>query len=430
MGLVSGACFAELGHNVICHDVDETKVGALNQGEVPIYEPGLEELISRNVSAGRLFFTVDARQAYAKPDAVIVCVGTPERDDGLPDLSQVEVVMGQIISNLIQSTIVVDKSTVPVGTADYLESAINSGLSSRGKDSRVSVVSNPEFLREGTALHDFMSPDRIVVGCSSSHAETMMRALYSGINCEKYIVTSVRSAELIKYAANAMLATRISFMNELARVAEGFGADIDEIRRGIGSDERIGSRFLNAGLGYGGSCFPKDVRGLRRTARDAGLGDMEILKAVDSVNQRQKLIMVHKMLDHFGSLVGKVFAVWGLAFKPDTDDLRHAPSIEIIRALIQEGASIRVYDPVVRTLGEVGFDKSNVFHAQTAMGALEGVDALVVVTEWSEFSAIRLQDMENIMRSPVIFDGRNIFSTSDILTSRFKYFSIGRRPFE
>jgi UDPglucose 6-dehydrogenase len=429
VGLVTGACLADLGNDVVCLDIDERKVAGLREGTMPIHEPGLGELVLRNARARRLTFTTDPRQAALHGKVQFIAVGTPPDEDGSADLQHVLDAAAQIGRHMDGHRIVVNKSTVPVGTAAKVKDAIAGALRKRGVELPFSVVSNPEFLKEGSAIEDFMRPDRIVVGSDDPAATDAMRLLYAPFerNHAKLMVTDVASAELIKYASNAMLATRISFMNEMALLAERLGADIDAVRRGIGSDPRIGHDFLYAGCGYGGSCFPKDVKALLRTADTAGT-PLRLLAAVDSVNERQKRVLIEKVEARFGAdLAGLTIALWGLAFKPGTDDVREAPSQVVIEALARRGARIRAYDPVATDAARraVGANPRLAF-APSAFAALEGADALVIVTEWKEFRSPDLDAMRAAMRQPVIFDGRNILDPRQARSAGFDYTGIGR----
>ncbi|MDQ6629685.1 MAG: UDP-glucose/GDP-mannose dehydrogenase family protein, partial [Pseudomonadota bacterium] len=423
------ACLADLGNEVFCLDVDAAKVAMLREGRLPIHEPGLSEVVQRNAAAGRLRFSTDAPEAARHGKVQFIAVGTPPDDDGSADLKYVLAAARQLGRFMDGDRVVVDKSTVPVGTARRVHEAVVEELRLRGSDLRCSVVSNPEFLKEGAAVEDFMRPDRIVIGSDDAEATALMRQLYAPFerNHAKVMVMDVASAELTKYAANAMLATRISFMNEMALLADALGADIDAVRRGIGSDSRIGSHFLYAGCGYGGSCFPKDVRALARTA--AGVGrETLLLDAVDAVNERQKRVVLDKIEQRLGLVLsGKIVALWGLAFKPGTDDMREAPSQVVVRALARRGASIRAYDPVAtaearRVLGDV----AGLEFVSSAMQALRGADALVIVTEWKEFRSVDLEAMRSAMRGTVIVDGRNILDPAAARAAGFDYLGIGR----
>ena len=429
VGLVSGACLADVGNNVLCFDIDERKIAQLNSGGIPIHEPGLAEIVKRNLDAGRLTFTADPKAAALHGQVQFIAVGTPPGDDGSADVRYVLAAARNIGRHMDGLRIVVDKSTVPVGTADKVKAAVQRELRERGVDHAFHVVSNPEFLKEGAAIDDFMRPDRIVVGVDDERAADVMRQLYAPFerNHAKLLVTDLRSAELTKYAANAMLATRISFMNQLALLAEAVGADIEAVRRGIGGDPRIGHHFLYAGCGYGGSCFPKDVQALIRTGAENGQ-PLGILEAVEAANHAQKHLLAQRVVLRFGAdLSGCVFAVWGLAFKPNTDDMREAPSLALIEELLRRGARVRSFDPVAageaqRVLGE----QPNHTHCARAMQALEGADALIVVTEWKEFRSPDFEHMKSLMRHPVVFDGRNIYEPAAMRRHGFEYTGIGR----
>ncbi|QQR45517.1 MULTISPECIES: UDP-glucose/GDP-mannose dehydrogenase family protein [Myxococcus] len=422
VGLVAGTCFADSGNDVTCVDIDERKIRMLQAGEVPIYEPGLEELIKKNVREKRLFFTRDLTEAVTNAQVVFIAVGTPEGESGDADLQYVLAAAEQIGKAMKQYTVVVDKSTVPVGTADKVREAIR-----KVTDIEFDVVSNPEFLKEGAALDDFLKPDRVVIGVDSERARKVMADLYSPfVRTENPVLfMDTRSAELTKYAANAMLATRISFMNDIAALCEKVGADVDFVRKGLGSDKRIGYPFLFPGVGYGGSCFPKDVKALVATAREYGL-ELDLLRAVERTNERQKKLLVNKATKHYGSLEGRKFGVWGLAFKPKTDDMREAPSIEVIEGLIGKGAQVIAHDPVSpHTAKRVFGDR--IRYASVPYEALEGVDGLFVVTEWNEFRHPDFERMKTLMKSPVVFDGRNVYDPARMRELGFTYYGIGRR---
>ena len=429
VGLVTGACLADHGNDVLCLDIDARKIAALREGMIPIHEPGLAEIVLRNTTSGRLRFSTDAREAALHGRVQFIAVGTPPDEDGSADLQYVLAAARQIGRHMDGWRVVVDKSTVPVGTAVKVRAAIGDELSKRGADLPFSVVSNPEFLKEGAAIEDFMRPDRIIVGSDDARATDLMRQLYAPFerNHSKLMVTDIASAELTKYAANAMLATRISFMNEMALLAERLGADIDAVRRGIGSDPRIGHDFLYAGCGYGGSCFPKDVKALARAAEEAGT-PLRLLAAVEAANEHQKLVLIEKIEARFGAdLAGRVIAIWGLAFKPGTDDMREAPSQIVVRELARRGARVRAYDPVAtaearRVLG----DLPGLEFSARAMDALQGADALIIVTEWKEFRSPDLERMKALMRHAVIFDGRNILNPREARDAGFEYSGIGR----
>jgi len=422
VGLVSGACLADFGNDVLCFDVNADKIRTLESGGIPIHEPGLEALVKHGAAAGRLRFTTDVEKAVAFGTLQFIAVGTPPDEDGSADLRHVVDAARNIGRHMRDYKVVVDKSTVPVGTADRVREAISEELNRRGVDLPFSVVSNPEFLKEGAAVEDFMKPDRVVIGSDDARAIRLMRALYGPFqrNHERMMVMDVRSAELTKYAANAMLATRISFMNELANLAEGIGADIEEVRRGIGSDARIGTHFLYPGAGFGGSCFPKDVKALRHIARSAGK-PLRVMAAVEQANEAQKHLLGDKIKARFGSdLKGRRFAVWGLSFKPNTDDMREAPSLTLIEDLLAAGAEVRAYDPVARPA------IANVVIAESAVDALQGCDALAVVTEWAEFRSPDFSALKQALKTPAIFDGRNLYDPAMLRALGFEYFPIGR----
>jgi UDPglucose 6-dehydrogenase len=429
VGLVSGTCLADVGNDVLCLDLDAAKIRTLNEGGIPIYEPGLEAMVKKNVAAGRLRFTTDVEAAVAHGVLQFIAVGTPPDEDGSADLQYVVAAARNVGRHMSGYKVVVDKSTVPVGTAAKVRAAIAEELQSRGAKLDFSVVSNPEFLKEGAAVDDFMKPDRIVVGAEDARAIELMRELYAPFqrNHERLIVMDVKSAELTKYAANAMLATRISFMNELANLAEKLGADIELVRKGIGSDPRIGFHFLYPGVGYGGSCFPKDVQALIRTAQEAGQA-LQVLQAVEAANEAQKGVLAKKITKRLGKdLSGKTFALWGLAFKPNTDDMREAPSLVLIADLLARGASIRAYDPVAtheaqRILGQ----NPRISYAATPMEALDGADALAIVTEWKEFRSPDFEAIKSKLKTPVIFDGRNLYDPTAPRRAGLEYFAIGR----
>ena len=429
VGLVSGACLADVGNDVLCFDVDANKIKMLNAGAIPIYEPGLEDTVARNVRAGRLQFTDDPVRSANFGEVQFIAVGTPPGEDGSADLSHVLAAARNIGRYMEASKIIVDKSTVPVGTADKVRSVVREELARRGKDLAFTVASNPEFLKEGAAVEDFMRPDRVVLGVDDDWATRVMRALYAPFqrNHERIMVMDVRSAELTKYAANAMLATRISFMNELALLAERLGADIEHVRRGIGSDPRIGYHFLYPGCGYGGSCFPKDVQALQRTANETGM-QLEILGATETVNERQKYVLLDKIKRRFGTgLNGRRFAVWGLAFKPNTDDMREAPSRVLIDGLWRAGATVTAYDPAAMPAAQeiLGGD-ARIRFAQSPMDALKDSDALVIVTEWKEFRSPDFSAIKQLLREPVIFDGRNLYESASVRENGLEYYPIGR----
>jgi len=433
VGLVTGACLAEVGNDVLCIDVDADKIKRLNRGEVPIHEPGLDAIIQRNMASNRLRFTTDIDKAVEHGLFQFVAVGTPPDEDGSADLQYVLAVARSIGERLQAYRIVVNKSTVPVGTADKVREAILSVQKERGSVVEFDVVSNPEFLKEGAAIDDFMKPDRIVVGTDNPRTTELLRALYAPFNRnhDRLICIDIRSAELTKYAANAMLATKISFMNELANLAERLGADIEKVRVGIGSDPRIGYHFIYPGCGYGGSCFPKDVKALERTARDVGYA-AELLQAVEAVNNRQKNRLFEKIKAYFGgNLQGKTIALWGLAFKPNTDDMRDAPSKVLMEALWAEGASVRAFDPVamheaLRIYGE----RPDLTLCESTDSALDGADALAIVTEWNLFRSPDFPKIKQALSNPAIFDGRNLYDPARMAAEGFDYFAIGRSQTE
>ncbi|MEX1073917.1 MAG: UDP-glucose/GDP-mannose dehydrogenase family protein [Burkholderiales bacterium] len=429
VGLVAGACLADAGNQVLCLDVDAAKVEQLNAGGIPIFEPGLEPIVRRNRAASRLAFTTDARSGAAHGALQLIAVGTPPDEDGSADLSHVLEAARGIGRHMTGYRVVATKSTVPVGTADRVRALIAEALAARGAAHEFSVVSNPEFLKEGAAVEDFMRPDRIVVGSDDERATALLRELYAPFqrNHERILHMNVRSAELTKYAANAMLATRISFMNELANLAERLGADIEEVRRGIGSDPRIGFQFLYAGAGFGGSCFPKDVAALQRTAAQAGRA-LRLVDAVAAVNEAQKHVLGDKVRARFGErLTGRRFALWGLAFKPNTDDLREAASRTLISDLLAAGAAVRAYDPVAGAAARRLYGgEPRVEIVDGALQALEGCDALAIVTEWREFRSPDFAALKAKLGSPVIFDGRNLYDPAVVKGHGFEYFAIGR----
>ncbi len=429
VGLVSGACLAEMGNDVLCLDVDANKIAKLREGEIPIFEPGLADIVRRNVAAGRLHFSTDVEEGVRFGTIQFIAVGTPPDEDGSADLQYVLAAARNIGRHMTDYKVVVDKSTVPVGTADAVRQTIAQALAERGVEVPYAVVSNPEFLKEGAAVEDFMKPDRIIIGADDQQAILLMRALYSPFqrNHERLVLMDVRSAELTKYAANAMLATRISFMNELALLAERVGADIELVRQGIGSDPRIGYHFLYAGCGYGGSCFPKDVKALIKTAANADI-PLQVLQAVESANERQKQVLVEKVVRRFGNdLGGRRFALWGLAFKPNTDDMREAPSLVIVRELLKRGASLVAYDPVAMPHAKQRLaDAQGLSYADGPLQAVEGADALLIVTEWKEFRSPDFTRLARAMKQPVVFDGRNVFTPELARAAGLEYHGIGR----
>jgi UDPglucose 6-dehydrogenase len=429
VGLVSGACLAEMGNHVVCLDVDPRKIDMLNSGAIPIHEPGLDKVVQRNAASGRLQFTTDIGVAVAHGTLQFIAVGTPPDEDGSADLQYVLAAARNIGRLMTEYKLVIDKSTVPVGTADKVKAAIQAELDARGVALDFSVASNPEFLKEGAALDDFMRPDRIVVGAEGERAIELLRAVYAPFqrNHDKLVVMDVRSAELTKYAANAMLATRISFMNELALLAESLGADIELVRQGIGSDPRIGYHFLYAGCGYGGSCFPKDVKALIRTAAEGGR-ELKVLQAVEDANDAQKQVLVGKIVRRFGEdLAGRRFAVWGLAFKPNTDDMREASARVLIGELLARGATVTAYDPVAMAEARRVFgDEPRIAYADNPDAALVGADALAIVTEWKEFRSPDFARIASTLKTPVIFDGRNLYEPKLVRDAGIDYQPIGR----
>jgi UDPglucose 6-dehydrogenase len=430
VGLVTGTCFAEVGNDVLCLDVDASKIDILNGGGVPIHEPGLEAMVRRNVAAGRLRFTTDIDASVEHGMLQFIAVGTPPDEDGSADMQYVIAAARNIGRRMRGFRIIVDKSTVPVGTADRVRAAIADELALRQEDIAFEVASNPEFLKEGAAVEDFMKPDRVVVGAEDERAIAALRAVYAPFmrNHERFLVMDVRSAELTKYAANAMLATRISFMNEVANLADRLGADIEMVRQGIGSDPRIGYHFLYPGAGYGGSCFPKDVKALQYTATRLGM-PLQLIAAVESVNEAQKHILVDKIVARLGAdLSGRTFALWGLAFKPNTDDMREAPSRVVIEALVARGARVVAYDPVAMVEARRVFGTlPQLTYAASPQDACVGADALVVVTEWQEFRSPDFEALRSALREKLIFDGRNLYDPPQVRAAGLEYYAIGRR---
>jgi UDPglucose 6-dehydrogenase len=429
VGLVTGACLADAGNHVICVDVDQGKIDGLNRGQVPIHEPGLDELIARNTKAGRLEFTTDAKKGVAHGLFQLIAVGTPPDEDGSADLRYVLTVARTIGENLNEYAIVMTKSTVPVGTADKVKAEVAAALHRRGSEIEFDVVSNPEFLKEGAAIADFMKPDRVVVGTDNPRTMELLRALYEPFtrNRDRFVVMDVRSSELTKYAANAMLATKISFMNELANIAERVGADIEKVRLGIGSDPRIGYSFIYPGTGYGGSCFPKDVQALVRSANSVNY-QARILEAVEAVNKSQKSFLIGKIRKHFkDQLGGRKIAIWGLAFKPNTDDMREAPSLTVVDELLHAGALVQAFDPVAMPEAKRIFgDRVGLSLASDASAALAGADALVILTEWQEFRSPDFDHIKSVLTSPTIFDGRNLYNPDLLKSFGFSYYAVGR----
>lgn len=427
VGLVSGTCFAETGITVTCVDVDQNKIDNLNKGIIPIYEPGLEPMVKRNMEKGRLFFSNSLKDSISDADAIFIAVGTPPDDDGSADLQYVISVAKEIGRYIDHYLVVVTKSTVPIGTAEKVKAALKEELANRNTDIQFDVASNPEFLKEGAAIDDFLKPDRVVIGTESERAQAVMTKLYKPflMNNHPVIFMDIPSAEMTKYAANSMLATKISFMNDIANLCEIVGADVNNVRRGIGSDSRIGNKFIYPGTGYGGSCFPKDVQALIKTSEQKG-HPLEILKSVELVNNRQKSVLYKKMMAHFdGNLKNKKIAVWGLSFKPNTDDMREAPSLVIINKLLSEGAEVIAYDPVAaeechRKIGDT------ISYAKDQYEALIDADALLIVTEWSEFRLPNFKVMEKLMKEKLIFDGRNIYDLYEMKELGYTYYSIGR----
>jgi UDPglucose 6-dehydrogenase len=430
VGLVSGACLADVGNDVLCLDLDASKIRILEDGGIPIHEPGLLEIVRSNVAAGRLRFTTDIARAVAHGTIQFIAVGTPPDEDGSADLQYVLAAARNIGRHMTDYKVIVDKSTVPVGTGDKVKQAVAEVLAERGVAVPYAIVANPEFLKEGAAVEDFMRPDRIVVGAEDEQAIHLMRALYAPFqrSRERVIVMDIRSAELTKYAANAMLATRISFMNEMANLADKLGADIEMVRQGIGSDPRIGLYFLYPGCGYGGSCFPKDVQALQRTARvDAGI-ELKVLNAVEDANDAQKHILTAKLKARFPSLQGRRFALWGLAFKPNTDDMREAPSRYLISDLFEAGATVTAYDPVsMEEAKRIYGEEPRLSYAAKPLDALDGADGLIIVTEWKEFRSMDFEAIKGRLKTPIIFDGRNLYNPALVREAGIEYFAIGRR---
>ncbi|MFC2148952.1 UDP-glucose dehydrogenase family protein [Bacteroidota bacterium] len=432
VGLVSGTCFAEMGNNVTCIDIDSKKIDDLKKGIIPIYEPGLEAMVKRNVDNNTLHFSTDLHLNLDKCDIAFIAVGTPMGEDGSADLQYVLGVAAEIGRHMTHPLIIVDKSTVPVGTADKVHTAIKAELKKRNNDIEFHIVSNPEFLKEGDAINDFMKPDRVVIGSDDDATTEKMRSLYAPFfrsSMDRLITMDVRSAEMTKYVANAMLATKISFMNEIANICELVGADVNKVRIGIGSDSRIGYSFIYPGSGYGGSCFPKDVKALHRTAAKHGY-EAQLINAVENVNDRQKLVIAKKIINRFGEdLSGKTFAVWGLAFKPQTDDMREAPAIYIIKELTKRGAVIKAYDP--KAMEEAAHfylkDVPNVSYYHSKYETLNGSDAMILLTEWKEFRSPDFEELKSQLNEPVIFDGRNQYNDSSLKKQGFEYYQIGKR---
>lgn len=431
VGLVSGSCFSEMGINVTCIDIDSKKIESLCNGIIPIYEPGLEEIVKKNRANGRLSFSTSLASCIDSCDAVFIAVGTPPGEDGSADLQYV-LEVARTFGRLIRKyTLLVTKSTVPIGTANRVKEAVREELEKRGEDISFDVASNPEFLKEGSAIKDFMSPDRIVIGVDSLRAKELMERMYRPFQLNNYrvIMMDILSAEMTKYAANAMLATRISFMNEMARLCEATGANIDKVRAGIASDSRIGSKFLYPGCGYGGSCFPKDVKALVKTGEEHGV-KMEVIASVEHVNQLQKRVVFEKLLKAFdGNLKGKRIAVWGLSFKPETDDMREAPSVVIIRLLLEAGAEVTAYDPVAMDESRNRYLGDSIKYAASQYEAVEGADALALITEWKLFRVIDWNRLKKAMKGRIVVDGRNIYSADEMRDNGFRYYSIGKKAY-
>ena len=425
VGLVSGTCFAEMGTDVTCIDVDANKIARIKAGDIPIYEPGLEDMVERNVKAGRLHFSTSLKEVLPNVEVVFSAVGTPPDEDGSADLKYVLEVAKTIGENINHYTVLVTKSTVPVGTAQKVKATIQAALDKRGVNVPFDVASNPEFLKEGAAIKDFMSPDRVVIGVESEKAKDLMTTLYRPflLNNFRVLFMDIPSAEMTKYAANSMLATRISFMNDIANLCELVGADIDMVRKGIGSDVRIGNKFLYAGCGYGGSCFPKDVKALIHTAKEHGY-TMQLLDAVESINNAQKEVLYSKLYKQFGgNLRGKTIAIWGLTFKPNTDDMREAPSLVLINKLLDREVNVRVYDPIVKSLV---IENDNLYFANDAYDAAKDADAICLVTEWQEFRLPNWELIKQQMHTPLVIDGRNIYDKKELINLGFNYLGIGK----
>ncbi|HHE37081.1 MAG TPA: UDP-glucose/GDP-mannose dehydrogenase family protein [Candidatus Cloacimonetes bacterium] len=429
VGLVTGTCFADMGNDVICIDKDKNKIEMLKQGQIPIWEPGLEQLVRRNFQEGRLSFTTNIKEAVDKSFICMIAVGTPPDEDGSADLTHVLKVAKDIASCMQEYKIIINKSTVPIGTADKVKDEIQKVLDERGVDFKFDVVSNPEFLKEGAAIEDFMKPERVIVGVENEKVAKIMKELYSPFSRthEKLILMSVRSAEMTKYAANAMLATKISFINDIANLCELLGADVSEVRHGIGSDSRIGYKFIYPGIGYGGSCFPKDVKALIEIGKKENK-DLRVLQAVEAVNDDQKTVLLKKVLKHFGNdLSGKTFAIWGLSFKPQTDDMREAPSIIIINGLIKAGAKIQAYDPVAMNEAKKVFgENSQIKYFEGNYEALKDANALLLLTEWHQFRYPDFSKIKKFLKESVIFDGRNQYNPTELKVAGFSYYAIGR----
>lgn len=428
VGLVSGTCFAEVGNHVTCVDINSEKIEKLKKGIIPIYEPGLEAMVVRNVASKNLTFTTNLAQAIENVEIVFIAVGTPMGDDGSADLQYVLSVAKSIGESMQKRLIVVNKSTVPVGTVDKIKATISEILQKRGVSIEFDVVSNPEFLKEGKAVQDFMKPDRVVIGAETDYALKKMKSLYSSffLQHERFITMDIRSAEMTKYASNAMLATKISFMNEIANICERVGADVNKVRLGVGSDSRIGYSFIYPGCGYGGSCFPKDVLALKKLSEEVGY-NAELIASVDNVNNRQKYVIAQKVIQKYGEdLSGKTFAIWGLSFKPETDDMREAPAIYIIRELVKRGAKIRAYDPKATHEAQTFYLKDlEISYFESKYEALKGADAMLLLTEWKEFRSPDFDEIGKLLKEKVIFDGRNQYNAFDLPSKGFQYFQIG-----
>jgi UDPglucose 6-dehydrogenase len=431
VGLVSGTCFSEMGNKVTCVDIDKNKIDKLNKGMIPIFEPGLESMVLKNIEHKNLFFTTDLSAAIQDADIVFIAVGTPMGDDGSADLQYVLAVAKSIGAKMQKRLVVVDKSTVPIGTADKVKATIQQELDSRATQIEFDVVSNPEFLKEGAAIADFMKPDRVVIGSDSEYATEKMKQLYHPfcMSHDRFIAMDVRSAEMTKYAANAMLATKISFMNEIANICEKVGADANHVRIGIGSDARIGYNFIYPGAGYGGSCFPKDVKALNKIAEEHG-HKAELIQSVEKVNDAQKLVIAHKIVKRFGEdLSGKTFGLWGLAFKPGTDDMREAPAIYVVKELVKRGAKIQAYDPKAMAEAQEYYlkDVENISYVNSKYDVLKEADALVLLTEWKEFRSPDFEEIKTQLKSPIVFDGRNQYNTFNLEEKGFEYYQIGKK---
>ncbi|WP_425659677.1 UDP-glucose dehydrogenase family protein [Tenacibaculum ascidiaceicola] len=430
VGLVSGTCFSEMGNKVTCVDINQEKINKLHQGIIPIYEPGLEKMVLKNVEKQNLFFTTKLEEAINESEIIFIAVGTPMGEDGSADLQYVLAVAKEIGQKMNKRLIVVDKSTVPVGTADKVKATIQAELDKRNVTLEFDVVSNPEFLKEGDAINDFMKPDRVVIGAESDYAFDKMRELYTPFTMshERFIAMDVRSAEMTKYAANAMLATKISFMNEMANICERVGADVNNVRAGIGSDSRIGYSFIYPGAGYGGSCFPKDVKALKKIAEENGY-EAQLIKSVEDVNNRQKYVISEKIINKYGEdLSGKTFGLWGLAFKPGTDDMREAPAIYVVKELVKRGAKVQAYDPKAMEEAQHFYlkDVENINYKNAKYEVLDNADALILLTEWKEFRSPDFSEIEKQLKRPVIFDGRNQYTTYGLEEKGFEYYQIGK----